>query len=325
MVSATHSTPLVSVIIPAFNAAGHIAAALDSVLAQTFSDFEIILINDGSPDRDQLEQVLQPYLSRIVYLTRENGGPSAARNTGIRKARGEWVAFLDSDDAWLSDCLEKQLEFLKADPSLDMAYCDASLEGAEIATGKKYMDVCPSVGPVTFESLLVEQTQVLTSGTVVRRQTLETAGLFDENIRCAEDHDLWLRILHGGGKISYQRKVLVRRRVRPDSQGSAPGGLLAGEIQSLKKLEHDLDLTPSRRALLARRLRKIQGLNAAREGKALLLAGSPDKACESLERANALAPNAKLRALLLILKIAPRLAVLTARMWRGRTPRLRQA
>src|ERR1700674_3893606 len=83
-------SPVVSVIIPAFNAAGHVASALDSVLAQSFGDYEVILINDGSTDREQLEQVIEPYISRIHYLAQENQGPGAARNLGIRSARGEW-------------------------------------------------------------------------------------------------------------------------------------------------------------------------------------------------------------------------------------------
>jgi glycosyltransferase involved in cell wall biosynthesis len=319
------SSPLVSVIIPAFKASGHITVALDSVLAQTVSPYEIIVINDGSPDREQLEKALQPYVSRIIYLTQENGGPSAARNAGIRRASGEWVAFLDSDDAWLPNYLEKQLELLKSDPSLDMAYCNASLEGENIADGKTYMDACPSIGPVTFESVLFEQTQVLTSGTVVRRKRLVAAGLFDESLRCSEDHDLWLRILHGEGKVSYHSEVLVRRRMRSDSQGAAPGSLLAGEIQSLKKLERDLNLTPGRRELLTHRLREIQAHHAAIEGKNLLLAGDPGKAYDSLNRAYTLSPNAKLRAMLIGLKVAPRLTIMSARFWRRRTSSLRQA
>lgn len=317
--------PLISVIVPAFNAAGHIGPALDSVVAQTFFDYEIIVVNDGSPDHERFEQVLKPYLARITYLTRENGGPSAARNTGIRQARGEWVAFLDSDDVWLPTYLEKQMQFLNSDPTLDMAYCNALLQGEGLAAGRTYMDVCPSIGRVTFESLLIEESQVLTSGTVARRQMLISADLFDENLRCSEDHDLWLRMLHAGAKISYHREALVRRRVRTNSQGASPGALLAGEIQSLKKLQHDLDLTPRRRDLIAHRLRTIQALHAVREGKTLLLEGSTDKAYQLFKRAYTLAPSSRLRAILIGLKVAPRLAVMSARFWRRRTPSLRQA
>ncbi|MFZ0761643.1 MAG: glycosyltransferase family A protein [Candidatus Sulfotelmatobacter sp.] len=311
-------SPLVSVIIPVFNAAGYVAAALDSVLAQSFTDYEVIVVNDGSRDAEGLEHAIAPYTPRITYLTQENRGPSAARNLGIRHGRGEWLAFLDSDDAWLPHYLDEQLIFLNRDPALDMVYCDAILEGNPGTAGKTFMQVCPSTGPVTFESVLVEQTQVLTSGTVVRRRSVTAAGLFDEEIRWSEDHDLWLRIIHFGGKVAYQRQALIRRRVRRDSQGSAPGSLLTGEIQSLRKLNQTLDLSPGTRALLAERLRKIQAALALVEGKEFLLAGEPDKAYESLRRANALAPAAKLCALLAGLRVAPGLTVLGARFWSRR-------
>lgn len=311
-------SPLVSVIIPAFNAAGFIAATLESVLAQSFTDYELILINDGSPDTQRLQQAIQPYTSRLTYLAQENRGPSAARNLGIRHARGEWLAFLDSDDAWLPTYLAEQLKFLSSDPALDMVYCDATLhvEGDADAADKTFMQLCPSVGAVTFESLLVEQTQVITSGTVVRRRMVTAAGLFDEEIRWSEDHDLWLRITHRGGRIAYQRQALLRRTVRSDSQGSAPGSLLAGEIQSLGKLDRELDLSSRTRAVLAERLRKIQAALAVIEGKAFLLAGEPDKAYESLSGANAIVPATKLRAMLVGLRIAPGLTVSGARFWR---------
>jgi len=312
------SSPLVSVIIPAFNAAGHVRAALESVFAQSFTDYEVILVNDGSPDTVQLEQAIQPYVSRITYLTQQNGGPSAARNLGIRHARGEWLALLDSDDTWLPHYLAEQIKFLREDPALDMVYCDANLEGDANAAGKTFMQVCPSNGRVTFESLLVEQTQPITSGTVVRRQKAAAAGLFDEDLRCSEDHDLWLRVAYAGGKISYQRQALLHRSMRPDSQGATPEKLLAGEIQSLGKLQRTLNLSTGTSALLAGRLRKIQALHAFIEGKAFLLAAELDKARESLSRGHSLAPSMKLRALLVGLRIAPRLTVSAARFWRDR-------
>lgn len=318
-------TPLVSVIIPAYNAAGHIAAALNSVFCQSLTDYEVILSNDGSPDTTELETVIEAYLPRIVYLKQENRGPSSARNLGIRQARGEWLAFLDSDDAWLPDYLAEQLRLLSADPALDMVYCDAILEGETIAVGKTFMQVCPSTGPVTFESVLAEKTQVLTSSTVVRRQRVLSAGLFDETLRRSEDHDLWLRVLYSGGKAEYQRRALVRRHVRADGQGSTPGGLLAGEIQSLKKLNETLDLTEETRRLLTERLMKLRSDLDFVEGKEFLLLGEPAKAHQALSRLNAKAPTMKLRAILLGLRIAPRLTILGARYWRSRTPHLRRA
>jgi glycosyltransferase involved in cell wall biosynthesis len=313
--------PIVSVVIPAFKAASHIRMALDSVFAQAYTDFEVIVVNDGSPDTEQMEQAIASYLPRILYLKQENRGPSAARNTAIRHARGEFVAFLDSDDSWLPSYLAKQLGLLRTSHDVDMVYCDALLEGDTDDNGKSFMQLYPSIGAVTFESVLIEQTQIVTSGTVVRRQKILEAGLFDEDIHYAEDHDLWLRLLYAGGKVQYQREVLLRRRVRSDSHGSAPGMLLAGTIQSLTKLDRDLDLSEAMHALIAKRLQAVRGSLALIEGKELLLAGEREKSLEMLKRSQELSPSFATCAILIGLRIAPGFTIRSARFWRNRKGR----
>jgi len=310
-------SPSVSVIIPAFNAAGHIGRTLESVFLQSFTNYEVILINDGSPDTQHLENVIAPYLSRLIYMKQENRGPSAARNFGIRRACGEWLAFLDSDDLWFPNYLEGQYRFLSRNPQLDMVYCDATLEGDAARVGKTFMQLCPSDGPVTFESLLLERTQPITSGTVLRRRRALAVGLFDEDIHCSEDHDLWMRVAHAGGKIDYHRATLLRRTIRAGSQGSAPCKLLAGELQTLMKLSQLLDLTPATRGLLMQKMRSVEAAHALAEGKELLLRGEQDKAFERLARSHAMAPSLKLCATLIGLRIAPQWAAIVVRRWLG--------
>jgi glycosyltransferase involved in cell wall biosynthesis len=307
--------PLVSVIIPFYNADDLIGAALESVFAQSFKDFEVVVVNDGSPNNERLQKALSPYLSRIIYLSQEHQGPSAARNLAILRARGALLAFLDSDDTWLPEYLSEQTRLLQASPLMDLIFCDAFLVGDPASSGKTFMQICSSNGPVTFESLLVEKTQVPTSGTVVRRQCVIAAGLFDEKLQCAEDHDLWLRIAYHGGRIEYHRKVLVRRLVRPDSLGSPPGDLLAGEIAVLKKLGRNLALPPETSSLLAGRLRKAEALFDITQGKRRLLANDVQEAYAFLSRANASFPRLKLRLLLTGLRRMPRLTLMAARMW----------
>src|ERR1017187_9565262 len=123
----TNPAPKVSVIIPSYKTADLIAACLDSVFAQTYSDFEAIVVNDGSPDTVELEKVLQPYLGRIVYIKQENKRAAGARNNAIRQARGEFVAFLDSDDTWFPNHLAAQMQLVADDPSLDLVYANALL------------------------------------------------------------------------------------------------------------------------------------------------------------------------------------------------------
>src|SRR3977135_1454602 len=131
--------PLVSIIIPAYNVAPFIGETLDSVFGQTCTDFEVILVNDGSPDTEEFERVLQPYRDRIRYLKQENSGASAARNAGLRGARGELRAFLDSYDLWAPQYLEQQLKFIR-EYGCDLACADAMIFGVSADAGHSYME-----------------------------------------------------------------------------------------------------------------------------------------------------------------------------------------
>ena len=164
--------PLVSVVIPAYRAAESIAATLDSVLAQTFKDYEIIVVNDGSPDSEDLEKALDSYRERIIYLRQENQGPAGARNTGILTARGKYIALLDSDDIWDPEHLGAQLAVLEADKSIDVVYADARIFGDVPEAGRTVMEFCPSAGEVTFERLVTRQCTVHLCVSVCRRESL---------------------------------------------------------------------------------------------------------------------------------------------------------
>ena len=164
--------PLVSVIVPAYRVAQFIAAALDSILAQTFQDFEIIVVNDGSPDTEDLEKVLEPYRSRITYLRQENQGSAGARNTGIRAARGAFIAPLDADDMWYPEHLAAQLALFEADPTLDMVYAHVRFFGDVPEAGKTSFQLRPSRGKVTFERLVTQECSVNVVACVIRREML---------------------------------------------------------------------------------------------------------------------------------------------------------
>ena len=300
--------PIVSVIIPAYNTAAFIAASLESVFAQTLSDFEVIVINDGSPDTTELEQVLAHYLGRIIYLKQENRGPGAARNLGIRQARGEYIAFLDSDDCWLPDYLASQIKLFEEAPLLDVVYSDAQHYGEPSLAGKTYMQTCPSNGLVTLEALIREDCQVITSCTVARRHVVVDVGLFDERLdfRGCEDYDLWLRILYNGGRIAYQKKVLARYRSRP---GSLSHNLLKMS-EALKavyeKVDLEMDLSEETRAVLRKQLAQARAYIDLEAGKQFLAAGDFGRAKDSLTKANAFFRRTKLKMTILGLQFAPR-------------------
>src|SRR5262249_28759836 len=148
----------------------YIGEALNSVLAQSFSNYEIIVVNDGSPDTEALEKVLAPYQSRIVYLKQENRGVSAARNSGINAARGPLLAFLDGDDTWLPHYLEVQVSRIQADPAIDVLYPNVMMFG-DSGAGEEFMSICPSNGEVTFERLLLQECNV-SNCSIARRDTI---------------------------------------------------------------------------------------------------------------------------------------------------------
>ena len=128
------------------------------------------MVNDGSPDTPELEKVLQPYMDRIVYIKQENKRCAGARNTAIKHARGEFLAFLDSDDTWYPEHLASQIKQFADDPSLDLVYCDSLLVG-DPEREFRFMQRCPSNGPATFETLVIEKCQIPISTVVVRKKS----------------------------------------------------------------------------------------------------------------------------------------------------------
>lgn len=205
--------PKVSVILPAYNVSEWIVETLESLSAQTFREFEIIIVNDGSKDTFELEQKLDAYFDDVIYAEQENFGASEARNAAIALARGEYIAFLDGDDIWLPEFLESQINYLENN-DLDMVYCNAKLFGDNFTTKENFMDKAPSNGEVTTISLINATCNVITSGTLLRKNILEKFGLFATDAKRIEDFDLWFRLCKNGAKIGYQKKVLIKYRVR---------------------------------------------------------------------------------------------------------------
>src|SRR5579872_6391964 len=278
--------PLVSVVIPAYLVTPYIATTLDSVLAQTFQDFEIIVVNDGSPDSEQLEKVLEPYRSRIIYLRQENQGPSSARNTGIHKSRGEYIALLDADDLWNPEHLAAQLTVLKTDPSADMIYADARIFGDGPESGRTVMELCPSQGEVTFERLVTRQCVVHICVCLIRRNILFRAGLFDPAFRAAEDADLWLRIVMHGGRICYQKRVLGQYRRRGDSLSADPVPMIESYLNVLAKTALAPNLSATQREVIEEQILRERMQLELEKGKRAFRAGDAAGAMTYLSRAN---------------------------------------
>ncbi|HEX7997645.1 MAG TPA: glycosyltransferase family A protein [Pyrinomonadaceae bacterium] len=297
--------PAVSVVVPAYNVSQYIAEALDSVRAQTFKDYEIIVVNDGSPDTENLERVLEPYLPEIVYLRQENRGLSGARNSGIRAARAPFIALLDGDDLWEPQFLDAMLAELQRDPTLDVLYSDALYFGDTPEAGRTYMELHPSSGEVTVEAILTQRCNVI-SCIVARREIMLRAGLFDESLRSSEDFDMWLRILKAGGRINYLRQPLMRYRRHRASLSSDPVWMCRHILQVLDKAERKLDLTDAERDALQQQQRRYGAELNFNEGKRAFFSGDTKAAIKSLTKANALSPNRKTALALRLLRLAPR-------------------
>ena len=192
-----NNRPLISAIIPTYNRADLVGDAIDSILAQTYPNVEIIVVDDGSTDNTQ--ERLARYGDRIRMIYQENAGPSAARNKGIAAANGEFISFLDSDDLWLPTKLERQVKLLhEAGESAPCCLCnimmqwqDRSIPSFEIAGLKPHNEVGFWLNP---EEILATRFVLFNQGILIRRTALEAVGAFDQDLWLLEDSDLALRL-----------------------------------------------------------------------------------------------------------------------------------
>ena len=284
--------PLVSVVIPAYNSSGFIAAAVESVLSQTLSSFEIIIVNDGSPDTRELEAALRPYSSQVRYFSQENKGPSAARNLAIKKAIGRYVAFLDSDDVWLPNHLADQTQHLEGNGELGLVYANNGQVDEDGYTSNAF-DHVPQNGPVTFESLLAERCTVNTSSVVVACEALRDAGLFDEGMRRCEDFDLWLRLARIGVKMAYDPAVQMLHRLR-NGLSSDRELMKRARKEVYNKVLTTFSLTPEQTNLVNRKIRELDKEIELEAAKRHLSAGTYDEALAAIERARSLGGDPRL-------------------------------
>jgi len=315
MDSVSSNNPRVSVIIPSYNTATMIATCLDSVFAQSYRDFEAIVVNDGSPDTPQLESVLQPYLPRIVYVRQENKRCAGARNTAISKSRGEFLAFLDSDDSWLPNHLASQMGLFQNDPQLDLVYADAEMISDGVRR-KTFMERSPSEGSATFEALILELCQVPISTVVARKTAIQKAGVFDESLRQCEDYDMWLRVAFQGARIGYARVPQARLNIgRPGSLGQSRAKMSEATWRILEKTARTLPMTQEQRNVVESRAAEIRARSLVEQGKLQLREQHPEKARELFAEANLHLRTSKLSLAIGGLRLAPQATTKLIAVW----------
>ena len=224
--------PTVSVVVPAYNAAAFVGRAVDSVLAQSGVDYELLVVDDGS--KDDTVAVLGAYGDRLRVLVQANAGPAAARNRGLHEARGRYVAFLDADDWWLPEKLARQVALLDGRPEIGFCSTATHVVTEGVAPAGEWPCV-PGERPL-LETLFVRSAAVSgsTSGVLARRELLLGAGGFDEALRGFEDPDLWMRLAARAGYACIDEPLTVVVRT-PGSVSSHLPRMRAATLASLRK------------------------------------------------------------------------------------------
>jgi len=224
--------PRVSVVIPTYNYARYVPEAIDSVLAQSFEELEIIVVDDGSTDKTA--EVLRAFGGQLRVIRQERRGLSAARNTGIRAARGQYLAFLDSDDLWLPEKVSLQVARLDAEPEVGLVYAETLLfddSTPATLTPHSYWASHPSGKILPW---LVRQNVIPSPTPMVRRELFERVGLFDETLSACEDWDMWIRI----GRvceIAYVNRVLAKYRQHRENMSLDSDRLMMNGLRVLEK------------------------------------------------------------------------------------------
>lgn len=296
--------PRISVVIPAYNSAENICETIESVLNQKFREHEIIVVNDGSPDTEKLERAMKRYLEDVIYIRQRNAGAGSARNTGIEHARGEVIAFLDSDDVWLPEFLASQYVFMQRN-DFDMVYCDAILFGMRSAYRRTIMDTAPSEGECDFDGILNLRCNVVTSGTMVRKSTVIKAGMFENEHVKAEDFHLWLRIAKTGARIGYQTKPLLKYRVHTEGLSGDAISRVERSIDAFQRVARTIELTDDQRSAVEQRIKGFEADLAVERGKAFLLTGEYPRAAAEFRSANTYRRSFKLSAVACMARLAP--------------------
>lgn len=242
--------PLVSVIIPTCNRGWVVRDAIDSVLGQTFADFELIVVDDGSTD--ETSQILEAYAGRLRVIRQANQGVSAARNRGIDIASGSLIALLDSDDIWLPEKLDVQVAFFKNNTAALICQTEEIWirNGLRVNPGKRHRKPSGMIFERALELCLVSPSAVM-----VRRELFEKVGRFDESLPACEDYDLWLRVACRFPVHLIDKPLTVKRGGHADQLSRQPA-LDKFRIRSLVKLIETGRLTPAQRDAAVVALRK---------------------------------------------------------------------
>jgi glycosyltransferase involved in cell wall biosynthesis len=283
--------PLVSAIVPTYNRAAIVCDAIDSILKQTYKNIEVIVVDDGSTDSTQ--QILQKYGDKILVVSQQNAGPSKARNQGVAAARGELIAFLDSDDLWLSTKIERQVSLLqKVGDSIPACVCNITMRWSD---GERASFQIAGLDPDLDEGIWLNADEVIATrfllfnqGVMIRRDALRKIGCFDETLRLLEDHELALRLSLEGAWAFIREPLVIWRETKAGSLyqdskkdelswGAPVERMLEAHLKTViitnrpKRLQHYVkrELKNVRRQLSAARMARMDSRAASIVGRIL--------------------------------------------------------
>lgn len=226
--------PTVSVIIPTYRRSHLVGQAIESVLAQSYTDYEVIVVNDGSTDKTA--EVLARFGNKISVVHQRNKGLSAARNAGIRIAQGRYIAFLDDDDLWLPHKLEKQIACLEAHPKIGLVYSDMFCFNENGMLPNTWAKANPGPQVPLLWTLFVRNF-IPVPTVVIRRECLDAVGLFDETLTSCEDYDMWLRIIPKW-QVHSINEPLAHYRQSPDSMQNNEERMFVNWLRVKEKAFH---------------------------------------------------------------------------------------
>ncbi len=223
---------LVSVVMPAYNAERYLAEAITSVFAQTYQNFELIVVDDGSTDRTP--QIIQQFADRIRWIRQPNRGLSAARNIAIRNARADLIALLDADDLWKPTFLERMLNHLNQHPQAAAVYCGFQyINSNSDDVGRPSLKVVAST--VFYDTLIANGNWLVPSAVIFRKKLAEAVGLFDESLGAVEDSDLWIKMAERQ-PFTGLSEVLVKYRRHESNMSNDPKRMIAASYQQAVKM-----------------------------------------------------------------------------------------
>lgn len=254
----------VSIIIPTYNRAGSLKGAIKSVLNQTFQDFELIIVDDGSSDNTK--KVVESFQSdKIKYIYQENsGGAAGPKNTGIKESQGEYIAILDSDDQWLPEKLEKQIIFFEENPEISVVGCNFLINGKREYKIPEYKSL--------FKRMLVTDDMGPGSIMVYKREVFDRVGLFDEKLKSSQDKEMRIRLAREY-KFGFVREPLVSYHIGHDNISSL--GL------SIEKREKDWEYIFNKYKKYYQEDKKLYSDKLRYDGTRYMLLGLANKARKS--------------------------------------------